>query len=131
MLKNPAPNFFVGKMETFLTCRALSSYLKENFLSESVSRNFEEYSLNAIYRTMFTNITVAELTLLLKELPNILPLDYPVVEDIRKGCVQLILNLRNMYAAQAKLAGKWMFWKEFTEWDYLMNLIENIKIGKT
>lgn len=74
--KNLSTDSYAGKMETFLTCRALSNYLGENF--------FEEMSLKAIVKTLETSLSAADKGLFDKELPELLKLPYPVVEELRK-----------------------------------------------
>ncbi len=78
--------FFEGKLETFLTCRVLAGILKRNFPKDSRGRFMEEAALRAIKSTHSTNLTLAEIMLMLHALPHILTLNYPVVEDIRKNC---------------------------------------------
>ena len=76
-LPSDAPSdFYAGKMETFLTCRALSNYLDD--------KSFEEAALKAISKTLETSLSPADKGLLNQELPELLKLTYPVVEQLRK-----------------------------------------------
>lgn len=73
--RNLSTNTYAGKMETFLTCRAVSNYLGEKAL--------EVESLKAIIRVLETPLSVADKGLFDKERPNLLKLPYPVVEELR------------------------------------------------
>ena len=81
--------FFANKLELFLTCRAVAAFLRENILNEAVGNFLEEAALNAIYRTLFSPNIVSDLKLFLSELPNILKLKYPVVENLRLSAINL------------------------------------------
>ena len=70
------PDYYAGKLETFLTCRAVAAYLKE--------KNFEEASLKAIIKAFVSPVSVADKGLFDKELPELLKLPYPVVEELHK-----------------------------------------------
>ncbi len=117
--KNIPIDFFQGKMETFLTCRAVSSYLKENAFDETAGKFFEEASLNAVCKTLFSTNQLADLRLLFGELPNILALDYPIAEEIRVGCIQILPQVMNFFRVNN-------LWKEFMELDYLRRFLEMI-----
>ena len=116
-LKNVGLNFFDGKMENYLTCRALAIYLREKILDETATKFFEEAALNAIYKTLQTNLTVADLRLLFSELTEILPLDYPAVEKIRLHCLKLIPKIMDVFRLNN-------FWKGHVELQYLMNMLK-------
>lgn len=88
--QNIPMSLFEGKMETFLTCRKISSYFKEKFLDDKTGNFFEEVALNAVYKTLQTGVQISDLKLLFSELPNILPLDYPVTKDIRNACINIM-----------------------------------------
>ncbi len=111
--------FFTDKMETFLTCRAMSSYLRGIVLDESAANFFEELSLKAIYRTLFTQISIADIKLLIQELPRILPLNYPIVKDIRAILIEMIPQLMNIYRVYDPSA-----WKEFVNLKYLIEMLK-------
>ena len=97
LLKNLSPtlltetpsDFYTNKLETFLTCRAVSSYLKTKLTDEAPARFFEELSLKAVLRSM-DKMSVADAQLLMRELPNILSLPYPVIKEISIGLLQHI-----------------------------------------
>ena len=118
--KNVGQEFFQGKLETFLTCRQVSEILRENILDESSANFFEELSLKAIQKTLYTNITPADLQLLIAELPKILPLNYPIVKDIREICIDYIPQLMHIYRVRND-------WTTFTELDYTLNMLKIFK----
>ena len=96
--KNVPTEFFNGKLETFLTCRALSTYLKENLLEENVGKFFEEAALNAVFKTITTTtVLLPDILLLLDELPNLLQLNYPVVKNIVAVCLDFIPQIKDVY----------------------------------
>ena len=107
----------VFSIETTLTCRALSTYLRENFPNDSAYWKIcEEASLKAIIKS-FNGMSFADSRLLIRELPNLLRLPYPAVKDLRNACLQIIpqmmdiMHLNNM-------------WKDFVELDYIHDLLE-------
>ncbi|MBR6013508.1 MAG: glycosyltransferase family 92 protein [Selenomonadaceae bacterium] len=117
--KNIPREFLLGKMETFLTCRAASVYLRENIMNENAGNFFEEMSLQAIYFTMTTEVSLPDIRLLIDELPKILKLKYPVVKDIRKGLEQIIPQILNMYRVYDPMA-----WKKFVNLKYLLEMLQ-------
>ena len=70
--------FFIGKLETFLTCRALAEKLGDN--------TAEEYALVWIYQILNKDnvLTYADLQLLISALPDILPRPFKIVKSIVK-----------------------------------------------
>ncbi len=118
--KNPPNEFFKGKTELFLVCRRLAEHLGEKFLDEKSSKFFEEAALNAVYRTLYSNIMWSDVRLLINELPKILSLNYPVVEKIRQASIVLIpqmLNAFRVYDANA--------WKEFVNLKYILAMLQD------
>jgi len=87
--------FFEGKLETFLTCRALAAILRRSFPKDNRGAFLEEAALRAINRTHFAKTSLAEIQLMLNSLPPILVLPYPVVDDIRKNCMSFIRQIMN------------------------------------
>ena len=115
--KNVPPEIFAGKMETFLTCRKIAEVLRERVLDETTGKFFEETALNAIHKTLSTAVTLPDLRLLISELPKILQLDYPAVEEIRKTCINVIPQMMHLFRINN-------IWREFTELEYLMNMLK-------
>lgn len=76
--------FYEGKIETFLTCRAVASYLQTKLSDTAQVKLYEEAALKAILKSLQTRYTFADAGLLVQELPTLLKLPYPVVEELRK-----------------------------------------------
>lgn len=128
MLNEELPvKFFEGKMEMFLTCRALASYLKENILDKERGEFIEKATLNAIYSTMQTDMSLADTEMLLSELPNILPLNYPVVDNIRAACVEIISQLKDAIRMKIDNDEKLILWHNFNEYDNLLRLLKGFE----
>lgn len=135
LIKNLAPilagkvpeGFFEGKMENFLTCRALSTYLKENVIGEERGALVENASLSAIYFTILTPLSLSDIKLLLNELPNILSMNYPAVENIRKGCLEILSKLKSNIRLGINSQEKMMFWRDFNEFDNLFRILKSLE----
>lgn len=113
----PAPqDFYAGKMETFLTCRAVASYLKTKLADNEPAKFFEEASLVAILRSL-GGMTFADARILIRELPNLLGLPYPAAKDLRSAALNIISQLMNTM----RLNG---MWKDCAELDYIQDLIK-------
>ena len=125
--ENLEQDFFEGKLETFLTCRALASYLKENILDETRGAFIEKATLKAIQATALTNLSVADAELLLNELPNILKLNYPEVKEILNISLAILERMKDEFNAQIDSFGKLKFWKDFNELDNLSRILESFK----
>ena len=115
--KNIPLNFFAGKLETFLTCRALAAHLRENILDETAGNFFEEAALNAIYKTLHTQVAIPDLRLFFSELPNFLVLNYPVVENLREASINLIQQLIALQRT----------WKDRADLEYLMSILKTFE----
>jgi hypothetical protein len=108
-------------VETALTCRALSKYLRERFPNDAdYWKICEETSLKAIAKTTASSITFAEAELLLRELPNLLILPYPAVEDLRGLCLKIISQLLDVVHFKN-------MWKDYVELEYLHRLLQTWK----
>ena len=125
LVKNLAPVFseksspqnFAGQMETFLTCRALASYLRKGVLGDTAGKIFEEAALNAIFKSFVGNFSIADLRLLFTELPEILALNYPVVQNIRQNCIQILPQLINILRLQSN-------WSEYVQLNHFLNMLK-------
>ena len=116
--------FFTGKMENFLTCRALATYLKENVIGEERGALVENLALQAIHSTMLTKVSVGDSEMLFSELPNILKLNYPVVNEIRQGCIEIIPQIQKIIRNDIDLPEKMLMWKDFFEFDKLLRMLK-------
>ena len=117
--KNASKKIFEGNMETFLTCRRLAAYLHEKSLNETAGKFFEEISLEAICGTLKTTVTVAELRLLISELPKILPLNYPAAEKIIQSCIKILPKLMENFKTPVAAD-----WQKFTDLNYLLEMLK-------
>ena len=118
--ENTEIEFFKGQMETFLTCWKLSQHLRENILSEKQGKFFEEAALSAVHKTFFKNSDIADLRLLFEELPEILLLDYPIVENICESSINIIPRLMDIFRIHN-------LWREFYKFEYLMNMLQTVQ----
>lgn len=112
-------DFFQGRLETFLSCLMMSSYLKANFVDDELGGLLEEFSLYAINKAALAGTSTAELQLLIKELPRILMLPYPVAQEIRSYCFQVIPKFMDILRVAENDV-----WKEFVSLDYLIRLLK-------
>ena len=109
--------FFIGKMETALTCRAVSTYLRGRFPNNERLRIYEEASLAAILKSL-DGIKLSDTRLLLSELPELLSLPYPVVKDLREVTIEIISQTMDFMRKNE-------FWKDFSDLDHLRRLLKN------
>ena len=119
LLPTTPQDFYRGKMETFLTCRAVSSYLQTTLpdAAKAQAKFFEEASLKAILRS-FGGMTLPDARLFLKELPQLLSLPYPVVKDIRQAALYIIPRMMDMFHLNN------VMWKDYVELDYIQDLLK-------
>ena len=120
LLPNTPQEFYAGKMETFLTCRAVAAYLRTKLIDEAPAKFFEETSLNAVLKALASGASMADARLLLSELPNLLSLPYPVVEELRETCLNIIPQMMNVM----RLNNRWM---DYVELDYIQRLLKNFR----
>ena len=120
LLPTTPPEFYAGKMETFLTCRAVASYLQTKFADEAPAKFFEEAAIKAILNTLQSGTSLADMRLLLSELPNLLMLSYPVVKKLREACLQIVPQMMNVM----RLNNSWLY---YTELDYILRLLKNFR----
>ena len=106
LIKNLSAEKF--SMETALTCRVAANYLQEKFM--------EEASLGAILES-FDGMNLADVRLLISELPNLLALPYPAVKDLREISIQIISQTMNFMRENE-------FWKDFSDLEYLRRLLK-------
>lgn len=109
------PSFYEGKMETFLTCLAVSSYLKKKLTYSKAAKFFEEMSLKAILKS-FDKMSLPEAQFVIRELPSILRFSYPVVKDIRDDLLQRIPKIVD----EIRIRGHF---REFANLYYLQELL--------
>lgn len=119
LVPNTSPDFYVKKLETFLTCRAVAAYLKTKLTNDAPAIFFEEASLKAAIKSI-TNLNFAEAQLLLSELPNLLTLPYPVVNELRDACLNIVPQMKEFLHLRGR-------WGEFAEINYIHRLLQTWK----
>ena len=117
LLPNTPQDFYTGKLETFLTCRAAGSYLKPRVADEDSAKFLEETSLKAIVKALFSGMVLADALLMIRELPELLRLPYPAVKELRVAGSQIIFQLKDFFRINS-------LWKEFVELDYLQDFLK-------
>ena len=110
------PQFYAGKMETFLTCRAVAAYLKTRLTDDAPAKFFEQASLIGILRSL-AGMSFADARLWVRELPTLLSLPYPEVKDLRNAAAQIVPQMMNAMRTNS-------LWREFVELDYVQDLLK-------
>ena len=118
LLPNTPPQFYSGKLETFLTCRAVAAYLKTRLTDDAPAKFFEKASLVGILRSLI-GMSFADARLFVRELPNLLNLPYPETKDLSTAAAQIVPQMMNTMRINS-------MWREFVETDYINDLL---KIG--
>jgi hypothetical protein len=115
---NPPEKFFVGKLETFLTCRALA----EKLGTKIGNKTAEEYALVWIYQSFVQKnlFTYAELQLFMSELPAILARPFKVCKLLNQIAQEKIFPV--IYS-DLKEAQEWGGFYDFKYIQRLLNLI--------
>lgn len=108
-----------NSLETALTCRALSSYLRKKFPDDDRLKIFEEASLAAVLKSV-DELKIPDARLFINELPELLPLQYPVVEELRGVAIQVIPQLMDFMRENE-------LWKDFVNLNYLLRMLHNFK----
>ena len=107
----------VFDLETALTCLATSSYLRGKFRSNERLKIYEEASLAAVLNSL-EGLKFADVQLLLGELPNLLTLPYPAVNELRDAAIQIISRTMDFLRENE-------IWKDFADLDSLRRLLKN------
>ena len=111
--------FFAGKLETFLTCRALAEGLDVKIGTCSA----EELALTWIYQCFEKKVTFtyAELFLFMSALPEILARPFPICKELNRIAREKIFHLiyANLKSAQA--------WDIFYDFRYIERLLLLVK----
>lgn len=102
---NAPPEFFVGKLETFLTCRAVAELLNIKI----GSRSAEEYALAWIYQTLAQadSLTHTEIYQFLNVLPELLARPFPFCQKLNRLTQEVVIPsfceaLKNLYDWSAR-----------------------------
>lgn len=97
----------------------LSGYLRGKLLDDEGAKIFEELSLNALLKSMVVGSSIADILLLIDELPKILELNYPAVKKIRDACINIIPQVMLTLRMNNQ-------WQNFTDLDYTLKLLKKI-----
>lgn len=116
LLPNTPQEFYRGKLETFLTCRASAAYLKTLLNDDTPAKFFEEAALKAIIRAI-NGMSLADARLFLRELPELLSLPYPAAKNIRNAALQIVPQLMNVLYMNN-------MWRDYSELNYLQRLLK-------
>ena len=90
--------------------------LKSKLVDDTPAKFFEEASLKAILKS-FSGMTLADARLLIRELPDLLSLPYPIVNDLRGECLKIIPQMLNVMHLNS-------MWKDYVELEYLQRLLK-------
>lgn len=126
LLKNLSPtlladtpaDFYKGKLETFLTCHAVASYLQTKLTDDATAKFFAEVALKAILKSL-DKMSLGEAQMFTLALPKILEIPYPIVKDIRA----LFIKQLPGFISQMRL-NHWH--RDVMELDYLQDLLKLI-----
>ena len=113
-------NFYAGKIDNFLTCLYLSGYLRGKLFDDDGAKIFEELSLNALYKSLSAGCSIADILLLIDELPIIFEMNYSAVKKIRDACINIIPQIMT----HCRMYNQW---QKFTELAYTLKLLKKIK----
>ena len=116
--KGLAPVFFNGKLENFLTCLNLISHLRGKVLDDKGAKFFEELSLEAIHKSLYAELSLADISLLIDEMPKILVMDYPVVNQIREALIRIIQQVMLLFRMNNH-------WQGFTDLDHELKMLQS------
>ena len=107
----------VSDMETALTCRAASSYLRDT-LHDDRFKTFEEASINAALKSL-SDCTFADAQMFIRALPELLSLPYPAVVDVRRAALDIIPQFIDVLKRN-------IMWHDYAEYNFIRDLL---KIG--
>ena len=116
LFANTPPNFYAGKMETFLTCRAVAEYLKPKLADDALAKFFEEASLKAILKS-FNGLNFVDARLFLRELPKILNSSCSAVDELRAAALEMLDQLKSFMRLN-------VMWKDFVQLDYIRDILK-------
>ena len=116
LLPTTPPEFYAGKMETFLTCRAVSSYLKTRLTNDATAKALEEVSLIAILKSL-DEMNLTDARMFISELPNFLILPYPAVGEIYDAFLQIVPTMLEIFRVNA-------LWRDYIELEQLRDVLK-------
>jgi len=98
---------------------SLSGYLRGKLFDDEGAKIFEELSLNALYKSMVVGSSIADILLLIDELPKILELNYSGSQKIRDACINIIPQIMT----HCRMYNQW---QKFTDLEYTLKLLKKI-----
>ena len=114
---NLSSKIFEGRVETFLTCLNLATFLKNlNLIDDAQSRTFEQAALKALAESLKADVNFPAAYLLINEMPKILSFPYSEVDEIRVQCLNKIVNMMMTYRLNN-------LWQQFHELEFIGNLL--------
>lgn len=93
---NTPPEFYKNKFETFLTCRAVSEYIKDKIADDKYAERLEELSCKAIVKALDISPSVADKRIFMREFPILANVSYPVFNEIRRTGERIVKELNNL-----------------------------------
>ena len=117
--------FFNGKLETFLTCRAVAEKLDFKIGEHSA----EEYALAWIYHTLKKTdcASRAEIQMFLKALPEILSRPFPICKDIKDLAQNFVLPGYCEHLKNGNILTGTDDWKMHIDMLYMQKLLISLK----
>ena len=106
-----------NSLETALTCRALSTYLRKNYPDNADTwKLYEEASLAAILQSL-SNVNFSDGQLFIRALPEILRLPYPAVDAIRRVALQILPQIMELMSFN-------VMWGDWSEIHFIQDLLK-------
>lgn len=108
--------FYANKLETFLTCRAVSSYLKTKLKNNSQAKFYEEASIKAALKSLVTLASSGDRDLFIRELPELFRLPYPVIGEIYDVYIPQMLDFMRFKS----------LWRDHVELKFIKDLFKGV-----
>ena len=116
LFPNTPKKFFAGKLETFLTCRAVAEYLKPKLVDDALAKSFEEAALRAMLKTLSNGVNLTQVMLFLNELPKILNSSCSAVDELRVAALEMLDQLKSFMRLK-------VMWKDYVQLDYIRDIL--------
>ena len=116
---------FADELETYLTYRALvANEIVSSFLGDE-AECFSELALQGIHKSLLVGaLKPAEIYLLISELPSILPLKFPLVQDIRLMSIMFIDSMLTYYRENYNSSDNIITWNRYCRLGEIKNLLQ-------
>ena len=116
LYKKAPPTVFEGNLETYLTCLAVSSYLRKSYVDDTAGALFEEASLNAICKTFTSLLSPLDLRLIIAELPKILAIPSYTTKTFVTVCLEIFPRFLEGFRVKGDI-------KSYEELSYLLKML--------